>query len=129
MNISSRTPEGTPGRCRFCGRSVQVEPSYPIADATCPHCGSLLWLSCPPRRKLSAALRRFLWETATTIVFALVVVSFCLLLWDEIGPMEIIVLVVLGVLLFGKTLPQMGHYLGKAIVELNNRKRPPPGPA
>lgn len=38
-------------------------------------------------------------------------------IFHQIGPMEIIVLVVLGILLFGKKLPQMGHYLGKSIVE------------
>ncbi len=41
--ISSRTPEGIPGRCPVCGRRVQVEPSsYPTPDACCPSCGSLL---------------------------------------------------------------------------------------
>ncbi len=34
-----------------------------------------------------------------------------------LGPMEIIVLVVLGVLLFVRKLPDMGRYLGKSIVE------------
>lgn len=34
-----------------------------------------------------------------------------------LGPMEIVVLVVLGVLLFGRKLPEMGRYLGKSIVE------------
>src|SRR2546422_236787 len=35
----------------------------------------------------------------------------------SLGAMEIIVLVVLGVLLFGKKLPDVGRYLGKSIVE------------
>lgn len=35
----------------------------------------------------------------------------------HLGPMEIIILVVLGILLFGKKLPDMGRYLGKSIVE------------
>jgi len=34
-----------------------------------------------------------------------------------LGPTEIIVLLVLGVLLFGKRLPEVGRYLGKGIVE------------
>lgn len=34
-----------------------------------------------------------------------------------LGPMEIIVIVVLGVLLFGRKLPDVGRYLGKSIVE------------
>ncbi len=43
------------------------------------------------------------------------VTTFALL--GGLGPMEIIILVVLGVLLFGKRLPDMGRYLGKSIVE------------
>ena len=35
----------------------------------------------------------------------------------SLGPMEMIILVVLGILLFGKKLPDMGRYLGKSIVE------------
>lgn len=34
-----------------------------------------------------------------------------------LGPMEIAVVVVLGVLLFGKKLPDVGRYLGKSITE------------
>ena len=43
MNISSRTPEGTPNECPVCGHAVKMEPSRPFGDATCPSCGSLLW--------------------------------------------------------------------------------------
>ncbi len=35
----------------------------------------------------------------------------------NLGPMEIIVLLILGVLLFGRKLPDVGRYLGKSIVE------------
>ncbi len=34
-----------------------------------------------------------------------------------LGPTEMIVLAVLGVLLFGRKLPEVGRYLGKGIVE------------
>ncbi len=71
MNISSRTPEGWPNTCPTCGKSVVISPStYPIYDAPCPHCGTLLlfeaegaevtsglemapgdWLSDPPSWK------------------------------------------------------------------------------
>lgn len=34
-----------------------------------------------------------------------------------LGPMEIAVIVVLAVLLFGKKLPDMGRYVGKSITE------------
>lgn len=35
----------------------------------------------------------------------------------NLGPMEIVVILVLGVLLFGRRLPQVGNYLGKSIIE------------
>src|SRR5581483_40663 len=34
-----------------------------------------------------------------------------------LGPQEIIILLIVGVLLFGKRLPEVGRYLGKGIVE------------
>jgi anti-sigma B factor antagonist len=43
MNISSRTPEGSPNSCPVCGKEVCMEPSRPANDAPCPHCGHLLW--------------------------------------------------------------------------------------
>jgi len=42
-NISSRTPEGQPGRCPLCGADVSVLPAEPLGDAPCPACGTLLW--------------------------------------------------------------------------------------
>jgi sec-independent protein translocase protein TatA len=39
------------------------------------------------------------------------------LLGFELGPQTILVLLVLGVLLFGRRLPEVGRYLGKGIVE------------
>ena len=41
--ISSRTPEGQPTRCPLCSRELVIEPSALFGDATCPHCGHLLW--------------------------------------------------------------------------------------
>ena len=35
----------------------------------------------------------------------------------SLGPTELIVIAVLGVLLFGRRLPEVGRYLGKGIVE------------
>jgi sec-independent protein translocase protein TatA len=37
--------------------------------------------------------------------------------WPILGAQEIVVLLVLGVLFFGKRLPEVGRYLGKGIVE------------
>jgi acyl carrier protein len=42
MAISSRTPEGNPLACRICGKRAFIETSFPLDDATCPSCGSLL---------------------------------------------------------------------------------------
>jgi hypothetical protein len=41
--ISSRTPEGRPGRCPVCESVICIEPSAPAGDAPCPCCGQLLW--------------------------------------------------------------------------------------
>jgi DNA-directed RNA polymerase subunit RPC12/RpoP len=41
--ISSRTPEGDPNQCPFCGHHVRIEPSLGTWDAPCPSCGHLLW--------------------------------------------------------------------------------------
>jgi acyl carrier protein len=43
MIISSRTPEGMPNECPVCQKTLCIEPSSPVGDAPCPHCGSLLW--------------------------------------------------------------------------------------
>ena len=59
MNISSRTPEGLPNDCPVCGAQVCVEPSLLFGDATCPHCGSLIWF-------LRLQSETFLFDSATT---------------------------------------------------------------
>lgn len=43
MTISSRTPEGSPGKCPLCQADVVIEPSILTGDAPCPQCGHLLW--------------------------------------------------------------------------------------
>lgn len=43
MNISSRTPEGSPGKCFVCGAVINIAPSYPADDAPCPVCGTLVF--------------------------------------------------------------------------------------
>ncbi|HMP17361.1 MAG TPA: twin-arginine translocase TatA/TatE family subunit [Gemmatales bacterium] len=37
--------------------------------------------------------------------------------WGQIGWMEMIIILGLGVILFGRRLPEVGRYLGKGIVE------------
>ena len=48
MTAPTRTPEGRPHRCPVCGNSVVIEPSPPVGDAPCPHCGCLLWFTDSP---------------------------------------------------------------------------------
>ena len=43
MNVSSRTPEGTPHECPLCGAVIKLEPAFPGGDAVCPACGQLVW--------------------------------------------------------------------------------------
>lgn len=40
-----------------------------------------------------------------------------------LGPMEWTVLLILGLLLFGRRLPDVGHYLGKGLMEFKKRGR------
>lgn len=40
--VSSRTPEGYPGRCPVCGHDCRLDPSSPLQDGPCPACGHLL---------------------------------------------------------------------------------------
>ena len=43
MDTPSRTPEGVPNCCPACGGEVHLDPSSPLGDVPCPHCGHLLW--------------------------------------------------------------------------------------
>lgn len=43
MNIATRTTEGTPSSCPICGKQMIVSASIPLGDATCPHCGALIY--------------------------------------------------------------------------------------
>ena len=43
MEIATRTSEGSPSECALCGKQMIVAACFPIGDATCPHCGSLLY--------------------------------------------------------------------------------------
>ncbi len=46
MTISSRTPDGEANFCEVCGNEVVISPSiFPVRDAACPSCGSLLRFS------------------------------------------------------------------------------------
>jgi len=35
------------GNSSVCGKNVWITPSDPPGDATCPHCGSLIWFDAP----------------------------------------------------------------------------------
>ena len=43
--------------------------------------------------------------------------SMSLFAWGQLGWMEIIIILGVGVILFGRRLPEVGRYLGKGIVE------------
>jgi len=48
VTISSRTPEGEPGKCPICGHAEKIDPStMPRRDAPCPSCGHLLSFEVP----------------------------------------------------------------------------------
>src|SRR4051812_11334009 len=56
MTISSRTPDGRPGRCAVCRTRLRLAPSWPTDDAPCPRCGSLVWFSPAKTRRPLAEL-------------------------------------------------------------------------
>lgn len=45
LEMTTSTTEGSYGECPVCGKKLCAIPSQPLSDATCPHCGSLRWLS------------------------------------------------------------------------------------
>lgn len=50
MDISTRTSEGIPSDCPVCGKQMIVSACTPLGDATCPHCGFLIYPSLPRNR-------------------------------------------------------------------------------
>ncbi len=100
MTISSRTPEGWPARCPTCGKAICVEPSMPGRDATCPHCGCLVWLSRPTTdTKVPSWMRRI---AVVAVAIALLWLAWLALTWLGSGIAEKIVVVVIGAFLFGR---------------------------
>src|SRR5689334_5883249 len=59
MPSSTRTPEGEPNQCPVCGKVFALEPSIPLGDAPCPHCGSLVWFPRAPSVAWSAGFPVF----------------------------------------------------------------------
>jgi hypothetical protein len=124
MQISSRTPEGEPQRCPVCGQQARIELSTVSADAPCPFCGSLLWLRASGTRTRSPGVRRGMVVALTkALVFiAVLLAGFVLgsitgLAIDHrvlgLGPMELAILGIIGVVLFGKQLPEAARWLGR----------------
>ena len=69
MNVASRTPEGSSSRCPLCDKATEVEFSSGTDDATCPHCGCLLWKSAEMLSRLQDYLNPV---TAETVLDAFV---------------------------------------------------------
>jgi predicted RNA-binding Zn-ribbon protein involved in translation (DUF1610 family) len=127
--ISSRTPEGEPNRCAVCGAQVRIEPSMPARDAPCPNCGSLLWFTHSPRRRIVQRSRRFAGKLAKVVglfvMLVLLVLAFRRFTSWSPSLMEVLIIVGLAVLLFGKRLPEAGRWLGKWMVDLREWLTPP----
>src|SRR4051794_20061828 len=96
--ISSRTPEGWPGRCPVCGHSLRVDPSLPTCDAPCPRCGALVWLSRPMAFR-PLPLWTGLWQ-ALAVMSSIVIVLWLTNQFLHVGLLESGVLAVLAALLF-----------------------------
>src|SRR5437879_169313 len=119
MIASSRTPEAEPYRCPTCARVVGMEPSWPSDDALCPFCGTLLW---PPIGMPAPIGPAYQWKLHLAV---LVVAAFGLLAlpcltfampfgWHVFGNglPELVVILMVGWLLFGRTLFTVCRKLG-----------------
>ena len=89
MMISSRTPEGQPKRCPVCRRRLRLSPSWPSADAPCPHCGSLVWFPAANTPRVTAG-------PATGTEFTLEDLRKQLEQWKRMGRMGDVLAGVLG---------------------------------
>ena len=124
--ISSRTPEGVPNRCPLCGSDLRIEPSDPPGDAPCPNCGHLLWFNSQPQfsePQISISKRFSLIYAALVLALVLLygtpflALVLLLLLELHLTWPEYLILGVLAVLLFCRRLPDVGHYLGRQLIE------------
>lgn len=117
-----RTPEGEPYRCPMCARVVRIEPSWPSDDLICPFCGTLLW---PTIRKRASIERAYRWKLHLGVL-VVAAIGLLALAWVQFampfggcvygyGPAELVVLLMVGLLLFGRTLSTVCRKLGKWI--------------
>jgi predicted RNA binding protein YcfA (HicA-like mRNA interferase family) len=124
MQISSRTPEGTPNRCPICGATPRIEPSKPAGDAPCPQCGALLWFNGATSSARRRAKAKWPFVLGTVAAAAASVIAAFFVGWNGmlgLGPTEFTALIVLAVLLFGRTLPTLGRFLGELLVRKTSR--------
>jgi hypothetical protein len=116
MTVSSRTPEGIPNRCPVCGSEMRIEPSMPGGDAPCPKCGSLVWFRGPgylqPCRKQHP--RPYVKAILVLAIMLAAAGWYYLALFQRSMP-ETCVMVILGVLLFGRRLPDVGFWIGREL--------------
>jgi hypothetical protein len=104
MIISSRTPEGWPAQCPMCDQSLRLEPSLPSCDATCLHCGCLVWLARP-----ASGAKWWSWIRRPTVIVTAVAVVWIIWLAARFGTAESVVLAVIAVILFGRRLPDLAR--------------------
>jgi uncharacterized paraquat-inducible protein A len=109
MTISTRTPEGWPTRCPVCGKAVCVEPSRPMLDATCPHCGTLLWLA---NKKRTSPLYAVAMSLGAGVLAVLVIFAIGRLIFRHSPSSTTLTLAIVGVLIFSKRLPELAVQLG-----------------
>jgi hypothetical protein len=126
MTISSRTPEGAPQRCPICGNESRLELSTVSADAPCPSCGCLLWLKRPraaPHARWQSALKGLAKVAAVVVLIALLAwVAAALAKSTQphgLGRPELAVLGIIGVVLFGRKLPEAARRLGQQVASRN----------
>jgi hypothetical protein len=111
MSISSRTPEGSPGRCPVCNQLFRLEPSLLTGDVVCPRCGALVWLGGYPPPRSNTFTRWVGLMLLTAILGSLGSLAWFFGSWSGLGGPQALLAFVLTVLLFGRRLHRWLHWL------------------
>jgi hypothetical protein len=87
-----------------CGRDARIDPCYPIGDATCPNCGSLLLLqreSGERRGRVHAvSIHKLMTALIMLVSFVVVLLIGCQQGWLHLTIAEVLIISVIGALLF-----------------------------
>jgi hypothetical protein len=91
-----------------------MEPSWPTSDAPCPYCGNLVWLRSPKRSRVTRVMASVPSLPATLVASLIALGLICanwwlLESWQERAFVNIVVLSLIGTVLFGRWIGNIGR--------------------